>query len=72
MTVLSKGANTPILAAAVRAVLSWTPGPTVPDVVRLVLEFRPMPRELVLEPMSASVAAPTAVSVLLPPSNQMP
>jgi len=32
MTVLSKGANTPIPAAAVRAVLSWTPGPTVPDV----------------------------------------
>jgi tellurite resistance protein TerA len=32
MTVLSKGANTAIPAAAVRAVLSWTPGPTVPDV----------------------------------------
>jgi tellurite resistance protein TerA len=32
MTVLSKGANTPVRTAAVRAVLSWSPGPTVPDV----------------------------------------
>lgn len=32
MTVLSKGANTPVPTAAVRAVLSWSPGPTVPDV----------------------------------------
>src|SRR4051794_3462139 len=32
MTVLTKGANTPVPTAAVRAVLSWSPGPTVPDV----------------------------------------
>ncbi|WP_204000970.1 TerD family protein [Virgisporangium aurantiacum] len=32
MTVLSKGANTPVRTAAVRAVLSWSPGPSVPDV----------------------------------------
>jgi tellurite resistance protein TerA len=32
MTVLSKGANTLVPTAAVRAVLSWSGGPTVPDV----------------------------------------
>ena len=32
MTVLSKGGNTPVPTAAVRAVLSWSPGPTVPDI----------------------------------------
>ncbi|MFF7339894.1 VWA domain-containing protein [Streptomyces sp. NPDC008163] len=32
MTTLSKGANMPVAASAVRAVLSWTPGPGVPDV----------------------------------------
>jgi stress response protein SCP2 len=37
MTVLSKGANTPVRTAAVRAVLSWSPGPTVPDVDASIL-----------------------------------
>jgi stress response protein SCP2 len=32
MTALSKGANTSVAAGSVRAVLSWTPGPGVPDV----------------------------------------
>lgn len=32
MTTLSKGANMPVAASAVRAVLSWTAGPAVPDV----------------------------------------
>lgn len=32
MTALSKGANLPVAASAVRAVLSWTAGPGVPDV----------------------------------------
>ncbi|MFJ7629123.1 VWA domain-containing protein [Streptomyces sp. NPDC097595] len=32
MTTLSKGANMPVAASAVRAVLSWTAGPGVPDV----------------------------------------
>jgi stress response protein SCP2 len=32
MTTMSKGANVPITAAAVRAELSWTGGPGVPDV----------------------------------------
>ncbi|MGW2178314.1 VWA domain-containing protein [Streptomyces sp. NPDC001732] len=32
MTILSKGANMPVEAAAVRAVLGWSTGPGVPDV----------------------------------------
>ncbi|MGC5410254.1 TerD family protein, partial [Streptomyces sp. DT225] len=32
MTTLSKGANMPVAPSAVRAVLSWTAGPGVPDV----------------------------------------
>uniref|UniRef100_UPI000ACA8BB2 TerD family protein n=2 Tax=Streptomyces TaxID=1883 RepID=UPI000ACA8BB2 len=32
MTTLSKGANIPITVPAVRAVLSWSAGPGVPDV----------------------------------------
>ncbi|MFD7496437.1 VWA domain-containing protein [Streptomyces sp. NPDC059832] len=32
MTILSKGANVPVAASAVRAVLDWSTGPGVPDV----------------------------------------
>ncbi|WP_406740492.1 VWA domain-containing protein [Streptomyces atratus] len=32
MTILSKGANVPVAASAVRAVLDWSAGPGVPDV----------------------------------------
>jgi tellurite resistance protein TerA len=32
MTTLTKGANTPVTAASVRVVLTWTPGPGGPDV----------------------------------------